>query len=156
VAHGRLPEAAALAPDAAGPAVAELLRQAKEGAYLAAMAYTARTDVSEDALRRIRARARDSSRLATTAGYGPRFLHSTGQLHKGGPPVGLFLQIVQQDDVDVPVPGQPYGFSTLKQAQALGDLRSLQSRNHPVVRVDLGSSPDVGWKALADAVEKEV
>jgi transaldolase/glucose-6-phosphate isomerase len=155
-AKGRLPEASAVAPDAAGRAVAELLHQAKDGAYLAAMAYTARTDTSEDALRRIRIRARDASRLATTAGYGPRFLHSTGQLHKGGPPVGLFLQVVQQDEVDVPVPGQPYGFSTLKQAQALGDLQSLQSRNYPVVRVDLGRSPEEGWNALAAAVEKEV
>src|SRR5215471_9931726 len=118
------------------------------------MAYTTSTEVSTHALRQIRASIRDGSRLATTAGYGPRFLHSTGQLHKGGPPVGLFLQIVQQDARDAPVPGEPYSFSTLKRAQALGDLQSLESRNYPVVRVDLGSSPEAGWRALAEAVEQ--
>jgi transaldolase / glucose-6-phosphate isomerase len=150
---GHLPEAHAVPAAGAGAAVADLLRHARDGSYLATMAYTARTEASEAALRRLRARVRDTSRLATTAGYGPRFLHSTGQLHKGGPPVGLFLQVVQQDRQDVEVPGEPYGFSTLKQAQALGDLESLRSRNYPVVRVTLGDSPETGWQALADSVE---
>jgi len=156
VAGGKLPEAASVPAARAGQAVADLLGHARDGSYFAIMAYTTSTEVSTHALRQIRASIRDGSRLATTAGYGPRFLHSTGQLHKGGPPVGLFLQIVQQDARDVPVPGEPYGFSTLKQAQALGDLRSLESRNYPVVRVDLGSSPEAGWTALAEAVEQAV
>jgi len=151
---GRLPEAAAVPASEAGQAVVDLLGRARDGSYFAIMAYTTRTDTSEEALRRIRAGIRDGTRLATTAGYGPRFLHSTGQLHKGGPPVGLFLQVVQEDEADVPVPGEPYGFSTLKRAQALGDLQSLESRNYPVVRVDLGSSPEAGWRALAEAVEQ--
>jgi len=156
VASGKLPEAASVPAARAGQAVADLLGHARDGSYFAIMAYTTSTEVSTHALRQIRASIRDGSRLATTAGYGPRFLHSTGQLHKGGPPVGLFLQIVQQDARDVPVPGEPYGFSTLKQAQAIGDLRSLESRNYPVVRVDLGSSPEAGWTALAEAVEQAV
>ena len=153
---GKLPEAAAVPASEAGQAVVDLLGRARDGSYFAIMAYTTRTDTSEEALRRIRAGIRDGTRMATTAGYGPRFLHSTGQLHKGGPPVGLFLQVVQEDEADVPVPGEPYGFSILKRAQALGDLQSLESRNYPVVRVDLGSSPEAGWMALAEAVEQAV
>jgi transaldolase/glucose-6-phosphate isomerase len=151
---GRLPEAHALPAAEAGSAVGDLLKQRRDGSYLAVMAYTARTDSSEAAIRRARERVRDHARLATTAGYGPRFLHSTGQLHKGGPPVGLFLQIVEPDVVDVEVPGEPYGFSTFKQAQSLGDLQSLQSRNYPVLRVDLGPDVAAGWQALADSIEE--
>jgi transaldolase / glucose-6-phosphate isomerase len=153
---GRLPEAHAAPAAEAGRAVGDLLKQRRDGSYLAVMAYTTRTDASEAALRRARERVRDGAHLATTAGYGPRFLHSTGQLHKGGPPVGLFLQVVQRDGVDVEVPGEPYGFSTLKQAQSLGDLRSLQSRNYPVLRVDLGEEPEAGWRALADSIDEAV
>jgi len=153
---GKLPEAHAVPAAEAGGAVADLLKQRRDGSYLALMAYTTRTDASEAALRRARERVRDTAHLATTAGYGPRFLHSTGQLHKGGPPVGLFLQIVQRDGVDVEVPGEPYGFSTLKQAQSLGDLQSLQSRNYPVLRVDLGEEPEAGWRALADSIEEAI
>ena len=156
VANGKLPETASVAAPQAGEAVARLLDHSRAGSYFAIMAYTTSTEASVVALRRMRASVRDRTRLATTAGYGPRFLHSTGQLHKGGPPVGLFLQIVQEDARDVAVPGEPYGFSTLKRAQAIGDLQSLESRNYPVVRVDLGSSPEAGWAALAEAVEQAV
>jgi transaldolase/glucose-6-phosphate isomerase len=154
--EGGLPEADAVPAAKAGPAVAELVGQAKENGYFAALAFTGRSRTSEAALGRIRTRVRDASRLATTAGYGPRYLHSTGQLHKGGPPTGVFLQIVQQESKDIEVPGQPYSFATLKQAQALGDLQSLQSRGYPVLRVNLGRSAAAGWKALADSVEQAV
>jgi glucose-6-phosphate isomerase len=154
--NGHLPEAHAVRAAEAGGAVRDLLRQARDGSYFAAMAYTPRTEASETALRRARTRVRDVTRLATTGGYGPRFLHSTGQLHKGGPPVGLFLQIVQRDGRDVEVPGEPYTFSTLKQAQALGDLQSLESRNYPVVRVDIGEDHEAGWRALADSIDEAV
>jgi hypothetical protein len=120
------------------------------------MAYTGRTPASESAISAIRTAVRDSTRIATTAGYGPRFLHSTGQLHKGGPKTGLFLQVVQQDLRDVPIPGEPYTFSILKQAQSLGDLQSLSSRKLPVLRVTLGRDPAAGWKALAAAVKSAV
>lgn len=151
---GKLPDGAGMSAVQAGPVVADLLRRALGDSYLAIMAYTTRTGVSDDAIRRIRTRIRDASRLATTAGYGPRFLHSTGQLHKGGPRGGLFIQVVQQDRQEVGIPGERYGFSTLKQAQALGDLHALQARNCPVVRIDLGPSPGAGWQALADALER--
>ena len=108
------------------------------------------------AIAAIRTAVRDNTKIATTAGYGPRFLHSTGQLHKGGPKTGLFLQIVQQDTGDVPIPGQPFTFSILKQAQSLGDLQSLSSRKLPVLRVTLGKEPAAGWKALVTAVRSAV
>src|SRR5712672_4476250 len=111
------------------------------------MAYATRTPAADAAIAAIRAAVRDRKGIATTAGYGPRFLHSTGQLHKGGPKTGLFLHVVQHDSKDVPIPGQPYSFSILKQAQSLGDLQSLTSRRLPVVRVTLGKEPGVGWKA---------
>ena len=120
------------------------------------MAYTARTPRSEAAIAAIRTSVRNSKRIATTAGYGPRFLHSTGQLHKGGPKTGLFLQVVQEDARDVPVPRQPYTFSVLKQAQAIGDMQSLTSRRLPVLRVTLGREPAAGWRALAAAVKAAV
>jgi glucose-6-phosphate isomerase/transaldolase/glucose-6-phosphate isomerase len=148
---GRLPAAEAVAAaDAAGP-LRELLGRAKKGAYLATMAYTERTSGSERALRDLRTAVRDARKIATTAGYGPRFLHSTGQLHKGGPPTGLFLQVVQDDRREIPIPGEPYGFSVLKQAQALGDLASLESRKLPVLRVTLGADPAAGWRAFVKA-----
>jgi transaldolase/glucose-6-phosphate isomerase len=82
-------------------------------------------------------RLRDRLRVATTVGVGPRFLHSTGQLHKGGPPTGVFLQVLGQDTTDVAIPGAPYGFSALKASQAAGDLLSLQDRGLRAGRVDV-------------------
>jgi len=153
---GKLPAAESVAASKARPGVKSLLGRAKRGAYFAIMAYTARTPASETAIATIRAAVRDKTRIATTAGYGPRFLHSTGQLHKGGPKTGLFLQIVQDDAKDVPIPGQPYSFSILKQSQSLGDLQSLTSRRLPVLRVTLGRDVATGWRALAAAVKSAV
>ena len=81
---------------------------------------------------------RNRTQCATTIGYAPRFLHSTGQLHKGGPNTGVFFQIESTDRIDFPVPGEPYSFSILKQAQALGDFRALVSRDRRVLRINLG------------------
>jgi transaldolase / glucose-6-phosphate isomerase len=153
---GNLPPAESTHASKARAGVKGLLGRAKPGAYFAIMAYTARTATSEAAISAIRTAVRDSSHIATTAGYGPRFLHSTGQLHKGGPKTGLFLQVVQQDTQDVPIPGQPFSFSILKQAQSLGDLQSLSSRRLPVLRVTLGKDPAGGWKALVAAVRGAV
>ena len=154
--RGKLPAAESVAASKAKPAIASLLKQAKRGAYFAIMAYTARTPGSEAAIAAIRTAVRDGKKVATTAGYGPRFLHSTGQLHKGGPKTGLFLQIVQEDTKDVAIPGQSYSFSVLKQAQAIGDLQSLTSRRLPVVRVTLGREGAAGWRALTTAVRQAV
>jgi len=154
--RGKLPPAESVAVSRSRAGISSLLRQAKKSAYLAIMAYTARTPGSEAAIAAIRTAVRDSTKIATTAGYGPRFLHSTGQLHKGGPKTGLFLQIVQEDTKDVTIPGQPYSFSILKQAQSLGDLQSLTSRRLPVLRVTLGRDPAAGWRALAAAAKQAV
>ncbi len=150
--RGKLPPAESTPAARAKAGVASLLGKAKKGAYFAIMAYTTRTPGSEAAIAAIRTAVRDRKKIATTAGYGPRFLHSTGQLHKGGPKTGLFLQIVQDDARDVAIPGQPFTFSVLKQAQAIGDLQSLNSRRLPVLRVTLGKAPAAGWKALAAAI----
>ena len=93
-------------------------------------------------------RLRDSTRCATTLGYGPRFLHSTGQLHKGGPDTGVFFQIIANDDVDFAIPGEPYTFSILKQAQALGDFRALVKRGRRVIGIDLGDNTLEGLRRL--------
>ncbi len=153
---GKLPAAESTPAARARTGVKGLIARAKPSAYFAIMAYTARTATSEAAISAIRTAVRDSTHIATTAGYGPRFLHSTGQLHKGGPKTGLFLQIVQKDAQDVRIPGQPFSFSILKQAQSLGDLKSLSSRRLPVLRVTLGSEPAAGWKALVAAVRGAV
>jgi len=151
---GKLPAAESVAASKARAGIKSLLGKAKRGSYFAIMAYTTRTPGSEAAIAAIRTAVRDKTKIATTAGYGPRFLHSTGQLHKGGPKTGLFLQIVQNDAKDVSIPGQPYSFSVLKQAQAIGDLQSLTSRRLPVLRVTLGREPAAGWRALAAAVKQ--
>jgi glucose-6-phosphate isomerase len=153
---GKLPAAESTPAARARAGVKALLGRAKPGAYFAVMAYTARTATSEAAIAAIRTAVRDHTRIATTAGYGPRFLHSTGQLHKGGPKTGLFLQIVQDDARDVAIPGQPFSFSILKQSQSLGDLQSLSSRRLPVLRVTLGRDHAAGWKALVAAVRAAV
>jgi transaldolase/glucose-6-phosphate isomerase len=155
-ASGKLPAADSVAASRSKTGIKSLLERAKPGAYFSLMAYTTRTPASEAAIAAIRTAVRDRTHFATTAGYGPRFLHSTGQLHKGGPKTGLFLQIVQEDVIDVPIPGQPYSFSILKQAQSLGDLQSLTSRRLPVLRVMLGRDTAAGWKALAAAVKSAV
>ena len=99
-------------------------------------------------LQALRLGVRDQLRLATTLGYGPRFLHSTGQLHKGGPNTGLFLQLVGHDPVDVEIPGQPYSFSVLKRAQARGDLGALRAHGCRALRVNLGDDPAAALRRL--------
>ena len=153
---GKLPAAESVAASRSKSGIKALLERAKPDAYFAIMAYTTRTAGAEAAIAAIRTTVRDRTHFATTAGYGPRFLHSTGQLHKGGPKTGLFLQVVQDDTRDVPIPGQPFSFSILKQAQSLGDLQSLSSRRLPVLRVTLGRDVAAGWKALAAAVKSAV
>jgi transaldolase / glucose-6-phosphate isomerase len=122
-----------------------LLKEVGEGDYVAILAYLDRTSETEDAIERVRLAIRDRHRVATTSGFGPRFLHSTGQLHKGGPNEGVFIQVVDRArSVDVPIPGQPYTFGTLIDAQALGDLRSLRARGRRVARVTFEQLMEVG------------
>ena len=118
-------------------AVQSLLKQVKPGDYFALMAYIAPDSDSDAALRAIRLAIRDRYRVATTVGYGPRFLHSTGQLHKGGPNTGVFLQVVGDDVNDLPIPGEKFSFGVLKQAQALGDFQALRNHGRRVLRVQM-------------------
>jgi len=132
-----------------------LLQKIRPGDYFGIQAYLAQGDGSDLLLGRIRVAVRDRLRVATTLGYGPRYLHSTGQLHKGGPSSGVFLQITAEDKTDLAIPGGPYGFSTLKTAQALGDLRSLQRHNRRALRVHLEDS-GAGLERLAGLAERVV
>jgi glucose-6-phosphate isomerase len=135
------------------PAALEaFLAQAEPGDYVALQAYVAPSNDVWDHLQALRFELRDGMRLATTLGYGPRFLHSTGQLHKGGPNKGLFLQLVGHDPVDVDIPGQPYSFSVLKRAQARGDLGALRAHGCRALRVCLGDDVIAGVKRLGALV----
>jgi transaldolase/glucose-6-phosphate isomerase len=105
-------------------------------------------------LQRLRRMIRDRTRAATCLGFGPRFLHSTGQAYKGGPNSGVFLQITAADAEDLPVPGQAYTFGVVKAAQARGDLDVLAERGRRLLRVHLPADLEAGLKTLAQAVEK--
>jgi hypothetical protein len=118
-------------------ALRSLLRSIRPGDYFAIMAYVPATNESEEKLNRLRSRVRDATRVATTLGFGPRFLHSTGQLHKGGPQTGVFLQITASTPSDVKIPGKPYSFGDVIAAQAAGDLAALKSRGRRSLRVHL-------------------
>jgi transaldolase/glucose-6-phosphate isomerase len=124
-------------PDLAAEPVAGMLEQLRPGDYLAIHAYVDPWSEVVGRLQEVRVAVRDRFKVATTLGIGPRFLHSTGQFHKGGPPTGVFLQVVGEDDVDVPIPGQPFGFGTLIRAQAAGDLQTLRRRGLRAARVAL-------------------
>ncbi|MBE9501331.1 MAG: bifunctional transaldolase/phosoglucose isomerase [Chloroflexi bacterium] len=130
-----------------------IFAQARPGDYLALQAYLTETPATEQALQAIRLRLRDSLRLATTLGYGPCFLHSTGQFHKGGPNTGLFLQLTADDIEDAPIPGAPYTFGMFRRAQALGDLEALRKHGRRVVHVHLGADVGQGLAALGQAME---
>ena len=134
-----------------GGVVGELRRhlgRMKPNAYLSLQAFIAPSPACDEAFARIRSLLRDSTRRATTAGYGPRFLHSTGQLHKGGAPIGWFLQLTADHLVDRPIPGWPYSFGQLIDAQAAGDFQTLELHDLPVLRVHLGPDPAAGLAAL--------
>jgi len=124
------------APPATAAELDRFLAAVRPGDYLALMAYLPPTPQNDRRLGAVRARLRDRLKVATTLGYGPRFLHSTGQLHKGGLPVGHFLQITERPDRDVAIPGIPYTFGQLEAAQAEGDLRALRGRGRPALRID--------------------
>jgi hypothetical protein len=129
--------AAGPVPDPGFDDLGALLNEVRPGDYVAITAYIQRDAKNEEALRRVRTRLRDQYGVATTVGFGPRFLHSTGQLHKGGPNTGVFIQVVSDEGADLEIPGKPYTFGTLKAAQALGDLESLRAHGRRVARVRL-------------------
>ncbi len=130
-----------------------LLALAKPGDYLALLAYMRRTPERHERIERLRLALRNSSHLATTTGWGPRFLHSTGQLHKGGPNTGIFVQLTCEEGAELAIPGEKYGFGALRRAQYEGDYEVLARRERRVIRVNLGSEVERGLDALIETVE---
>ena len=124
------------------------------GDYVALLAYVEMTPAHEQALASIRQVIRDGTRAATCAGFGPRFLHSTGQAYKGGPNTGVFLQITCDDARDLPVPGQKYTFGVVKAAQARGDFEVLAQRGRRALRIHIGEDVGAGLATIRSAVEQ--
>jgi glucose-6-phosphate isomerase len=152
VLHG---DAALRLTHGAGTIVGELARhlaRRKNSAYLCLQAFIAPSPERDAAMARIRALLRDRTGRATTAGYGPRFLHSTGQLHKGGAPIGWFLQLTSDHPNDLAIPDWPYSFGELIDAQAAGDFAAIESHDLPILRIHLGADPDAGLAALELAI----
>jgi hypothetical protein len=137
--------------DVSGELARHLARH-KPSAYLAIQAFIAPSASRDDALARIRSLLLAHTGRATTAGYGPRFLHSTGQLHKGGTPVGWFLQLTADHPDDRPIPDWPYTFGRLIDAQAAGDFGAIESHDLPILRVHLGADADAGLATLERAL----
>jgi glucose-6-phosphate isomerase len=130
------------------------LARIKAGDYFAVLGYIQMNGEHEESLQTLRHLVRDKKRVATCLGFGPRFLHSTGQAYKGGPNSGVFLQITCDDSVELPVPGQKYTFGIVKAAQARGDFQVLADRGRRALRVHLGSNVKSGLAALQAAVQK--
>jgi transaldolase/glucose-6-phosphate isomerase len=164
--QGRLPEEKASLTEAPlrlysqeeAATIQESLRrfwgQARPGDYVALLAYLPEIDPVAKTLAGVRLQLRDTLRLATTLGYGPRYLHSTGQLHKGGPNTGLFIILTASDRDDPPVPDQPYTFGVFQQAQALGEMASLKRHRRRVVRLHLGDDLAQGLTALEEVMKQ--
>ena len=145
---------AALPVDGLAAALRAHVAKAKPNGYFAIQAYIAPSPARDAALRTAADALRDATHHAVTVGYGPRFLHSTGQLHKGGAPIGCFIQLTAPHTDDLPIPGWHESFGTLIDAQAAGDFASLEAHGLPVARIDLGDDVDMGLAALADAIKQ--
>ena len=157
VAKGKLPERGALAKKSEwADSLAGLLKRVKPGNYVAIQAYIEKSAGAQRALRSIRKELRDALGVAVTVGYGPRFLHSTGQLHKGGANNGAFIQITADATQDLAIPGEPYTFGTLIRAQAVGDLQALKSRKRRAIRIHLGDDVRGGLRQLQVVVHTAI
>ena len=130
------------------------LGRLRKSDYFALLAYIEMNEAHEGHLQAIRQAVRDTKRVATCLGFGPRFLHSTGQAYKGGPNSGVFLQITADDASDLTVPGQKYTFGVVKAAQARGDLQVLAERGRRALRVHLGADVDADLAKLRAAVQE--
>jgi hypothetical protein len=130
------------------------LNQLSAGDYFALLAFIQMNREHEDSLQAVRHAVRDRRRVATCLGFGPRFLHSTGQAYKGGPNSGVFLQITCDDAVDLPVPGQKYTFGIVKAAQARGDFQVLAERNRRALRVHLPADVKGSLDKLSKAIDE--
>ena len=130
------------------------LQRLKAADYFALLAYVEMNAVHEERLQAVRHAVRDKRRVATSLGFGPRLLHSTGQAYKGGPNTGVFVQITCDDAADLPVPGQKYTFGVVKAAQARGDFQVLAERDRRALRVHLGSDVQSGLRTLEAAISQ--
>jgi glucose-6-phosphate isomerase/transaldolase/glucose-6-phosphate isomerase len=149
--RGELP----LPADADDDAVGSLLLGAGPPQYVALMAYAQPSPELDEAAAGLREAIRAPTKATTTFGYGPRFLHSTGQYHKGGPRQGRFLQLLHDSPPDVPIPGARYTFTTLKNAQAIGDLNTLRELGLPAERVRLpGEDPVAAIRAITARIKE--
>lgn len=148
--RGRLPDWPADSPEE----VARTLRQARPGDYVALLAFLPPEPTIQAALERLRKLVRDRTRLATTVGFGPRYLHSTGQLHKGGPPTPILIFLTREVPEDLPVPGERYGFGTLLMAQALGDLATLRAAQRRALWIPLRSAAAEELDALTATLDR--
>ncbi len=148
-----LDDRTAAQPDASDHDLEQLLHGCGPPSYVAILGYVAPDPAFDAAITDLRALIRDRTQATTTFGYGPRYLHSTGQLHKGGPKHGRFLELVHPAPQDADIPGQDYGFETLKAAQAIGDLQTLRDHGLPAVRVTLGADPVASVRALTDRLQ---
>ncbi|HET7875543.1 MAG TPA: RpiB/LacA/LacB family sugar-phosphate isomerase [Methylomirabilota bacterium] len=140
-------------PGSVAKGLSNFLTEAGPGDYLAIQAYLTPTADTWNRLQELRVLLRDRLKVPTTVAYGPRYLHSTGQLHKGGRPNGLFIQLTAEDKDDVPIPGASYGFSTLKAAQALGDLQTLRDVGRRVIRLHLAGKQTQGLQQLMQTIQ---
>ena len=142
---------AQIAPDDSA-AIGSLLGSVKPGDYIALTEYFLESTERDQRIAAIRETLGRELHVATTTGYGPRFLHSTGQLHKGGPATGVFMQLTGGGHADVPIPNEKFTFGVLVRAQAIGDFQSLASRKRRAVSIALGDDIDAGLNTLARTV----
>jgi hypothetical protein len=134
-----------------------LLSTAQEGVdYVALLAYMPSTGEHEELFQDTRTSIRNKLRVATTFGYGPRYLHSTGQLHKGGPNKGIFIEITAEPHRDLNIPGQPFSFGTLIRAQAMGDMQSLAKHGRRAIRLHIKGDHAAGVEAIREAVKEAI
>jgi len=136
--------------------LAEHLARVPEQGYFQIGAYIAPTEERTALLQALQAKLRDGTGKATTLGYGPRFLHSTGQLHKGGAPTGCFIQLTNGHPTDLPIPGRDESFGVLVDAQAMGDFEAFGAHELPAIRIDLGDDPETGLSELLAAVAEAI
>jgi transaldolase/glucose-6-phosphate isomerase len=143
--------------DVAGADAAGVLQaffaQAQPGNFMTLQAYLHENEALNKSLAEFRQLVQDKLRIATTSGYGPRFLHSTGQYHKGGPNVGLFVQFTADHPQDLPLPGRTYTFGTFENAQAQGDLQALRDNGRRALHIHLGPNPEQGLQAVLTALK---
>lgn len=132
--------------------VGAFLNLYQPGNYFALMAFLSPSDATDSAFAEMRSALSGKYNAATTLGHGPRFLHSTGQFHKGGPNSGIFIQFTADDAVDLAIPAASYSFSTLKNAQALGDSHALMSKGRPFLRIHLGADAAGGLKRILSMI----